>query len=138
MEFEKKHFIFGGFTIIALIALYFIHSYLTKQIVHKELKNLLKHKKKNQMKKKNIMSNINHRKEKEKEIEMEMEMQMQMQREMDTKNDENIILNQHDMDSYVDVGNDDEDEARNTPSSRGSRVSKDNIGCRDMMDGSRQ
>jgi hypothetical protein len=137
MELEKKHFIYGGFAIITLIALYFLHEYLTTQIVHKELKNLLKHKKKFQTKKKNIINNTKLY-ENDLDMEMKMKMQMQMQREIDNKNDDTIIVNHHDMDSYVDVGNDDEDDAQNTPSSKGSRVSKDNIGCRDMMDGSRQ
>ena len=133
MELEKKHLFLLGFAVLALVGLYFIHSHLTKKIVHTELKNLLKQKKKNQknqMKKMQMLENINKQREMQKQRQMpESDMEMEMDMEM----------KQQDMDSYIDPGNEDDIEVQNTPSSRSSsRLSKDNIMMRDLMDGTRQ
>lgn len=134
-EIEKKHLFMGGFTIIILVTLYFLHSYLTIRIVHNELKNIAKEKKKRLLKQNQIIQRDNTKRQKMSRDTEPIPEKMSMTMEM--KHQE---IEQQEMDSYIDPGiEEDIDQIQEQdPSRASSKLSKNNIMMRDMMDGSRQ
>jgi hypothetical protein len=130
---EKKNLYIGGLIIVILVIMYFLHSYQTKKLIHDELKNIAKEKKRKLLKEMVKLKKANLNKQKEyPDLSDE-----------DKQND--INMNQQEMDSYIDICNDggNGDTVINQipqqpPSHSGSRMSANNIMMRDMMDGSHQ
>jgi uncharacterized membrane protein len=122
---EKKNLYVGGLVIVVLIVMYFLHLYQTKRLIHDELKNIEKEKKrkliKQMMKREKANSNLNLNKQ----IEYP-----------DFSDEENP--NQQDMDSYVDPGDNMNQMPQQQQPSNSSRIPANNIMMRDMMDGSQQ
>jgi hypothetical protein len=140
---EKKNLYIGGLVVVVLVVMYFLHSYQTKRLIHDELKNIAKEKKKRLVKQMIKRERINPNQNKQREYPDFSDEERQ--------ND--INMNQQDMDSYIDPGNDMQNDMRNDernddtmmnhisqqpPSNSGSRISGNNIMMRDMMDGSHQ
>ncbi len=132
---EKKNLYIGGLVIVVLIVMYFLHSYQTKRLIHDELKNIAKEKKKRLVKQMMKRERINPNQNKQREYPDFSDEERQ--------NDMN--MNQQDMDSYIDPGNDERNDdtmmnqiPQQPPSNSGSRISGNNIMMRDMMDGSHQ
>lgn len=116
---KNNKFILGGFTIIVLIVLFYLHDFYTKKLIHSELKKIAK------SKKKNIIKNLKIKQKKFTELENTHDM-------------ENIDkeLEQHDMDSYIDPGaqfNEDDNSHNNSQAS--SRLNSSNIMMRDIING---
>lgn len=138
---EKKNLYIGGLIVVVLVVIYFLHSYQTKRLIHDELKNIAKEKKKRLVKQMIKRERINPNQNKQREYPDFSDEERQ--------NDMN--MNQQDMDSYIDPENDMRNDERNDindtminqipqqpPSNSGSRISGNNIMMRDMMDGSHQ
>lgn len=116
---KNNKFILGGFTIIVLIVLFYLHDFYTKKLIHSELKKIAK------SKKKNIIKNLKIKQKNFTELE-------------NTHDIENIDkeLEQHDMDSYIDPGaqfNEDDNSHNNSQAS--SRLNSSNIMMRDIING---
>lgn len=116
---EKKYIFIIGFSLIGLVILYFAHSYFTIQIVQNELKNLVKEKR---------------RKIKYEEEDEEKEIKINNKKVIENKNIEEKL----DIDSYVNIDEDNDNNDANPISEQSSKLSKSNIMLRDMVDGSRQ
>ncbi len=134
---EKKNLYIGGLVVVVLVIMYFLHSYQTKRLIHDELKNIAKEKKKRLVKQMMKREKISQNQNKQREYQDFSDEEIQ--------NEANINMNQQDMDSYIDPGNDmrNDDTMMNQipqqpPSHSGSRISANNIMMRDMMDGSHQ
>jgi hypothetical protein len=109
---KKNKFILGGCIIIVLVALFYLHEYYTKKLIHNEIKKIARMKKKRSS-----------RASKNKVDEIE------------TFQSEEKELNQQDMDSYIDPGAEYiEDNNSNNNSHSSSRLNPSNIMMRDMMD----
>jgi uncharacterized protein YxeA len=132
IDLEKKQlFIIGAVVIVVLAAMYFWNDYLTTKvmpkIVRKEIKNIVKQKKKTKhgfvMKEQQSLPHHQYQRA-GRPVEREFDMEMKQQ----------------DMDSYIDPedGGEAAEVEQQPPSKRSSRMSKDNIMMRDMMDGSLQ
>jgi len=79
MEFVQENKIMIGVAIVAIIGLYFLHTFHVKQIIHDELKQMARHNKRIQMARVQNMQN--------------------------TKNNDNVINFKQDMDSYIEPDN---------------------------------
>lgn len=127
MELEKNKLYIIGFVLISMVALYYLHIYQTTRLIRRELSKMAKEKKKKQMKQM-MRRQI---------VDEQQQHQQQQQRHYISEEDP-----QEEMDSYIDPGNENNDEIDEQPSSNqsmgSSRLSDKNVLMRDMMDGSHQ
>jgi hypothetical protein len=131
LRLEKKNFYIGGLIVVVLVIMYFLHSYQTKRLIHDELKNIAKEKKRRFVKEMAKRERINQNQIKQREYPDFSDEERQ--------NDMN--MNQQDMDSYIDPENDNvmmNQMPRQPSSNSENRISGNNIMMRDMMDGSHQ
>jgi hypothetical protein len=126
----KKNMYIGGVVVIVLIVMYFLHLYQTKRLIRDEIKNMEREKKrkliKQMMRREKVVPN----------------KQIEYPDFSDEEKPNPVNMNQRDMDSYMDpgdnMGNDMNQLPSQPPSNSGSRISANNIMMRDMMDGSQQ
>jgi E3 ubiquitin-protein ligase DOA10 len=135
MEFEKNKMYIIGFILTTLVALYYIHLYQTTRIIKDEINKMAREKKKKQLKyiMKQHMT--------DKQSYQQAQQQSSQQHQMNYLHENNI----DEMDSYIDPGNEninpDEDDRNDEQQSSNysnekSRLSGNNVGMRDLMDGS--
>lgn len=132
---NRNNFILCGFVVIGLVALYFLHDFYTRRLIHNELKKIVKAKKRKNTKliqNKNKNKNTNEDEYNNDDDEEQTQNEELLHNEMKYKQEQRKNV-KREMDSYIDPSDDNMENINDSQSS--GKLNKSNVMMRDMMDG---
>lgn len=129
---KKNKFILGGFVIIGLVVMYFLHDFYTRRLIHNELKKIAKAKKRKNTK---LLQNKKKNENIDKTSDDDTLNNYTLNDDMQYKPTQQKHI-QRDMDSYIDPDAEHMENMNESHNSQGSsKFNQSNIMMRDMMEG---